>query len=226
MNRPSASRRSAMVVVAPWVFHFRCGIGGGVLCFRMLKSLSEHYDIHWVSFDVTSHDVEAGKRALAEFCSSVTTLPLPPLQPLWRARLRQLAGGAPVAVQRMASPDMAKTIRDAVQRAGAAVTLFQFPQVAQYLPAAAGVPTVMDVQDVCMVSMHRQWRKTSGFVRRLAKAINWYSSFATRCGTMRRPIFSSRSAIPTPGCCGRSCWAPRVSSAPWQPKSRRVSSVA
>jgi polysaccharide biosynthesis protein PslH len=175
MKRDGMPGRPPLVVVAPWVYHLRCGIGGGVLCFRMLRSLSAHYDIHWVSFDVTSHDVEAGKVALAEFCASVTTVPLAPSQPLWRARLRQLLGGAPVAAQRMWSAELASTIRTLVQRADPVVALFQFPQVAQYLTAAAGVPTVMDVQDVCMVSMHRQWRKTSGFVRRLAKASNWLS---------------------------------------------------
>lgn len=165
--------RPALVVVAPWVYHLRCGIGGGVLCFRMLRSLAAHYAIHWVSFDVTSNDVEAGKRALGEFCASVTTVPMAPAGPTWKARARQLLGGPPIAAQRTASPEMAATIGDVVRRTRAVAALFQFPQVAQYVGAARGVPTVMDTQDVCMVSMHRQWRKTKGTLRRLAKASNW-----------------------------------------------------
>lgn len=175
MNPISTTSKPPIVVVAPWVYHLRCGIGGGVLCFRMLKSLSAHYDIHWISFDITSNDVEAGKIALGEFCASVTTVPLAPPQPLWKARARQLLGGAPVAAQRMWSPELASAIQTVIQKTNAVVALFQFPQVAQYLPAAEGIPAVMDVQDVCMVSMHRQWQKTSGFMRRLAKASNWFS---------------------------------------------------
>jgi glycosyltransferase involved in cell wall biosynthesis len=175
MKRENLAVLPTLVVVAPWVFHLRCGIGGGVLCFRMLKALSAHYELHWVSFDVTSNDVEAGKLALGDFCASVTTVPLAEAQPLWRARARQILGGAPVAAQRMWSPVMASTVEQVVKRSGAAAVLFQFPQVAQYLIAAAGVPTIMDTQDVCMVSMYRQWRKTTGFMRRLAKASNWFS---------------------------------------------------
>jgi glycosyltransferase involved in cell wall biosynthesis len=169
------SSRIPLVVVAPWVYHLRCGIGGGVLCFRMLEALSVHYDIHWVSFDVTSNDVEAGKRALAEFCASVTTVPLSESKPLWLVRVRQLAGGAPIAAQRMWSDEMAATIQTVVKRSGARVALFQFPQVAQYIQSAGDVPKIMDVQDVCTVSIYRQWHKTSGLLKRLAKASTWFS---------------------------------------------------
>jgi polysaccharide biosynthesis protein PslH len=170
-----ALTRPPLVVVAPWVYHLRCGMGGGVLCFRMLKDLSAHYAIHWISFDVTVNDVEAGKAALREFCASVTTVAVPPRTARWRLRSRQLLGGAPVAAQVMSSPEMAATIGKVVRQTGAVAALFQFPPVAQYLDAAGAVPTIMDTQDVCMVSMFRKWRKASGFVRRLIDASTWYA---------------------------------------------------
>lgn len=165
------SKRPSLVVVAPWVYHLRCGIGGGVLCFRLLRHLAQHYDIHWVSFDTTANDVEAGKRALAEFCVSVTTVPMPAGEPRWRGRLRQLLGGRPMAAPW--STAMESAIRDTVARARAAAVLFQFPQVAQFVGAASGVPAIVDTQDVCAVSLYREWRKTRGTLKRLVKALNW-----------------------------------------------------
>ncbi|ABM93696.1 glycosyltransferase family 4 protein [Methylibium petroleiphilum] len=166
-----SSKRPSLVVVAPWVYHLRCGIGGGVLCFRMLRHLAQHYDIHWVSFDTTANDVEAGKRALAEFCASVTTVPMPAGKPRWRGRLRQLLGGRPMAAPWSAA--MESAIRDTIVRSHAAAVLFQFPQVAQFVGAAAGVPAIVDTQDVCAVSLYREWRKTQGTLKRLIKALNW-----------------------------------------------------
>ncbi|MDO9002140.1 MAG: glycosyltransferase family 4 protein [Aquabacterium sp.] len=169
------TQRPALVIVAPWVYHLRCGIGGGVLCFRIIQGLAEHYDIHWISFDVTSNDVEEGKRALKEFCASVTTITPSQHGPSWALKARQLLGGAPVGAQRMWSPAMAEAVKLGSTRPGVRAVIFQFPYVAQYLGAAEGAPTIMDTQDVAIVSTHREWRKAQGWKKFLAKGSTWLS---------------------------------------------------
>ncbi|KQP43200.1 hypothetical protein ASF44_06430 [Pseudorhodoferax sp. Leaf274] len=140
-----------------------------------MKSLAAHYSIHWVSFDTTTNDVEAGKTALREFCASVTTVPLPAPQPRWRLRARQLLGGPPVPAQVMESREMEDTIKTVIARSSAIAALFQFPQVAQYIRAGSAVPTIMDTQDVSTVSIYRQWRKAGSTKRRIIDGLNWLS---------------------------------------------------
>jgi glycosyltransferase involved in cell wall biosynthesis len=166
--------RSSVVVVAPWILHPNCGMGGGVLCFHALQRLSQLYDIHFVSFDLSANDPEGGKQALAAFCSSVTFVPRPRVTgsrlTLW---VRQLLTGIPWEVSAFKSAEMVDRLRKIIVDHKPALALVQFPYVAQYIPVLAGMPVVMDVQDACMVSRFREWRRTNGRLRRLAKMLSW-----------------------------------------------------
>lgn len=177
MTRTSDGRapgtRSSVVVVAPWILHPNSGMGGGALCFHMLQRLSRLYDIHFISFDTTPNDPEGGKRALAAFCASVTFVPLPRLAGRLTRWVRQLLTGVPWEVSAFNSADMVDRLRRIVDAHEPALALFQFPLVAQYIPVLAGTPVVMDVQDACMVSRFREWRRTSGRIRRFAKMLTW-----------------------------------------------------
>ena len=80
-----------------------------------------------------------------------------------------------IDVQVSCSPEMAATTGQLVRQTGVVAALFQFPQVAQYLSAAGAVPTILDTQDVCMVSMFRRWRNATGLTRRLIDFSTWYA---------------------------------------------------
>jgi glycosyltransferase involved in cell wall biosynthesis len=172
------STRPVVLVVAPWLYHLKCGIGGGVLCFHMLRALSEHCEIHWLSFDHTSNDPEAGKRALGEFCASVSVVPVPGHVGRVRAVVDLVVRGIPRPVQNLASRAMHAEVRAACERAKPDVVLLQFPFVAQYIDAVpAGIPTVMDVQDACIVSRYREWRRADTLREWLRSGLGWIAWF-------------------------------------------------
>lgn len=164
-------RREALVIAAPWLYHPLCGIGGGVVCFELLKRLAESFDVHFTSFDQTPNDSEGGRRALERVCASVTIVasPRPVRGPLaWPVEVMTTT---PREARDLSSPAMAATITRLVQAHDPVAVILQFPQMAQYMDAAAGAPVVMDVQDACMVSRYREWRKATG-LRRRAKALS------------------------------------------------------
>ena len=167
------STRRSLLVLAPWVYHQKCGIGGGVLCYNVLRELAEYYDIHWISFDHTVNDLAGGKLALSELCKSVQTIPLPHrrFKVLW---LRQLLGGAPVGAEFNRSDEFRTAVQKTVAEQKIDLVLCQFIEMAQYLDAAPAVPTVMDTQDLLMVSRFRQWKNATGF-QRFNSALTWWA---------------------------------------------------
>lgn len=165
--------REALVVAAPWLYHPLCGMGGGVVCFQLLERLAESFDIHFVSFDQTAHDLEGGRRALARVCASVSIVAAPrprrdfltwPLEPVTRM---------PREARDLLNPAMAGCISRLVAAHDPVAVILQFPHMAQYMEAAAGAPVVMDVQDASMVSRYREWRKATGTVRRAKAFSSW-----------------------------------------------------
>lgn len=168
--------REALVVVAPWPYHPTCGIGGGVVCFTLLERLAESFDIHFASFDQIPHDPEAGRLALSRVCASVTMVRMPePVRGL-RDRMLQLAQaltGQPREVRDMASPEMAAAVARLAAAHDPVAVVLQFPQMAQYVGATAAAPVVMDVQDACMVSRYREWRRAVAPTRRAARLAAW-----------------------------------------------------
>ncbi len=168
--------REALVIVSPWPYHPTCGIGGGVVCFQLLERLAETFDIHFASFDQVPNDTEAGRNALARACSSVTVLPTPRpvrgvLDPLLQSV--QVLTRRPREVRDMSSPDMAAAVARLVREHDPAAVVLQFPPMAQYAPAAAGAAVVVDVQDACMVSRYREWRRAAAPLRRAARFVAW-----------------------------------------------------
>ncbi len=174
VSAPDRTRhREAIVVAAPWLYHPLCGIGGGVVCFQLLERLAASFDIHFISFDQTPNDPEAGRRALARICASTTILAAP--RPL-RGRLAwplQAVTNVPREARDLSSPEMAASIARLVAAHDPVAVILQFPQMAQYMDAAAGAPVVMDVQDACMVSRYREWQKAEGAVRRAKAFSTW-----------------------------------------------------
>jgi len=171
-----AGGREALLVAAPWPYHPTCGIGGGVLCFRLLERLAEHFTLHFAAFDQVPNDLEAGRAALARLCASVTIIPAPaPVRGLRDKLLQatQVATATPREVRDAASGTMAAAIARLVAETRPLATLLQFPQMAQYVSAAAGAPVVMDVQDACMVSRFREWRSTRPAAQRAARLAAW-----------------------------------------------------
>jgi glycosyltransferase involved in cell wall biosynthesis len=173
ITSPEPQTRESIVVVSPWLYHPTCGNGGGVLCFNLIQRLAAAYDVHFISFDQTSNDLEGGRRALNAFCSSVTTVPVPTTIGKAELWLRQIFTGEPREAQALNSALMSAQIRAAVSKYRPAVVILQFPQTAQYMAAAGRVPVVMDVQDACMVSRYREWRKTAPSLKRWGKLITW-----------------------------------------------------
>lgn len=166
------SGRPAVLVVAPWVYHPGCGIGGGVLCFEVLRRLAEHYELHWLSFEDTVNDLEGGKAALAGVCQSIRTVALPHrrFKLLW---LKQALGGPPFEAEFARSDELRAAIGEICQARAIDLVLLQFPEMAQYADAAPkGVPTVIDVQDVWTVSRFRRLQTTSGWMR-FNRFLNW-----------------------------------------------------
>src|SRR4051794_1730800 len=112
-----SGRREALVVAAPWPYHPTCGIGGGVVCFKLLERLADRFDIHFASFDQIPHDLEAGRAALSRVCASVSIVSTP--EPVRGVRdrvlqLTQALRGRPREVRDLASPDMTATIAQLV----------------------------------------------------------------------------------------------------------------
>jgi glycosyltransferase involved in cell wall biosynthesis len=168
-----APGRESLLVAAPWVYHPRCGIGGGVLCFRLLEELVRTYDIHFVAFARTPHDLDGGLRALQQVCASVNTVPVPDATNTALSWLVQCTTAVPREARAQDSAAMRARIAQLVGAHRPAAVLLQFPQMAQYASAVSGVPVVMDVQDANTVSRYREWRKASGRLRRLAKLSTW-----------------------------------------------------
>lgn len=171
-----AGGREALLVAAPWPYHPTCGIGGGVLCFRLLERLAAHFTLHFAAFDQVPNDPAAGRAALERLCASVTIIPAPPPVRGWRDRLlqaTQVATARPREVRDAASDAMAAAIARVVAETRPVAALLQFPPMAQYIPAAVGAPVVMDVQDACMVSRFREWRSTQPAARRAARLAAW-----------------------------------------------------
>ena len=166
--------RQALIIVSPWVYHEECGIGGGVLCFRALRELAKSFDVHFISFDATSHGVEAGKSALAELCMSTTFVPVPHRPPTWIRLWRLFVSGRPVLVQMSYSVQMAERIADAVVELAPAAVILQYPEMAQYRRCVpARCRALIDTLDVTSVSRFREWRAARTILGRLRAAIVW-----------------------------------------------------
>jgi polysaccharide biosynthesis protein PslH len=173
LNKTGTPARLRILVAAPWVYHPHCGIGGGVLCFRVLEALAERFDFHWLSWDVTAHGLAEGKAALGAVCRSVTTVPPPAQGSKYMRRMRELLGDAPSEIQKLRTSGMRAALERVRTEHQIDIVWLQFPQMAHLIPAAAPAAVVMDVQDACMVSKFRQWRATQGGAQRAKQAMDW-----------------------------------------------------
>ncbi len=126
--------------------------------FNLLREVSKRHEVRFTGLFQAAHqpsadDVEAGRRALAEFCSVGDLVPVP-IDTRWQGRARQavssLLTGGTYNADWLASPQMASAAeRDA---AGFAPQVIHFDTVglAQYrhLPGVAHIPAVLNHHNV------------------------------------------------------------------------------
>ncbi len=139
--------------------------------------MSQDHEFHWLSLDETANDLAGGKAALAEVCASVTTISSAPGRSKIGRRLKEIARGAPVEVQRLMEAKLHDAMIDLIKAHQIELVWLQFPQTAYLAKFAkqSGVSVMMDTQDVCSVSRFRQMTSTSGLGRgkRLLDWIAW-----------------------------------------------------
>ncbi len=170
-----------LLVAAPMLYHPRCGNGGGVLCFELLRRLATRTEVHFVGFGgAPGEDDTAALVALRAVAHRVHVVPR--LTPRLRgvaSMLLQLATGMPRELRDLRSAAMRRCLSEVAAAVGVDCVLLQFPHMAQYAPALAGVPIVIDVQDACMVSRYREWRSSQaageGLVRQWQRLHSWWA---------------------------------------------------
>ena len=137
--------------------------GGGTVMFNLIKNLSSHHTITCLSF-ARPQDLTQLPR-LQPFCTEVITVPFPgaagegalaKFLNLARRVLHNILSIAtftPVVVRKCLSHAMDSEIRRAVKKHNPDVVHLCFPQMAHYVEACAGVPTVMDTLDVALLGV-------------------------------------------------------------------------
>jgi hypothetical protein len=151
-----------LLIAAPMLYHPRCGNGGGVLCFELLRHLETEAEVHFVAFGgAPDEDDGAALKALRAVAHSVHVVP----RPLPRARgfasmLLQLASGVPRELRDLRSEPMRRRLAEVAATAAVDCVVLQFPHMAQYAAALSARPVVVDVQDACIVSRYREWRSS------------------------------------------------------------------
>ncbi len=157
---PTAPLR--LLVAAPLLYHPRCGNGGGVLCFELLRRLAGRAEVHLVAFGgAPGEDEQPALAALRTVAHAVHVVPRPvPAVRGLASMLLQLASGVPRERRDLHSSAMHRRLAEVAAAARVDCVLLQFPHMAQYAPAVAGLPVVVDVQDACLVSRYREWRSS------------------------------------------------------------------
>ena len=170
-----------LLVAAPMLYHPRCGNGGGVLCFELLRRLAAEAEVHFVAFGggPGEDDAEA-LTALRAVARQVHVVPRPrPWLGGPASMLLQLASGTPREVRDLRSETMRRRLSEVAAVAEVDCVLLQFPHMAQYADGFPGLPVVVDVQDACIVSRYREWRssQTSGQSpwRRWQRLHSWWA---------------------------------------------------
>jgi glycosyltransferase involved in cell wall biosynthesis len=142
--------------------------GGGTVMFNVIRNLSARHEIVCLSF-ARQQDLPHLAQ-LEPYCVEVTTVPLPGgavgstfsrAVNLVRRSVQNLLSiitFTPVVVWKCMDRAMAHEIRRAVDRHKPDVVHFCFPQMAHYVDACGGVPTVMDTLDVALLGVSRKAR--------------------------------------------------------------------
>ncbi len=128
-----------------------------------------------MSFSVLPPDEEAKARlALEPVTEELHVIPLrhQPLRHLM-GRVGQWSGGPPADVLPFSDRRFADVVRELRARIRFDAAIVQFPYMAENVSLCAGLPTVMDVQDVCFVSRLRQFLGKVGAWPRLRGKVSW-----------------------------------------------------
>lgn len=157
--------------------------GGGTVMFNLIKNLSSHHTITCLSF-ARPQDLTQLPR-LQPFCTEVITVPFPgaagegalaKFLNLARRVLHNILSIAtftPVVVRKCLSHAMDSEIRRAVKKHNPDVVHLCFPQMAHYVEACAGVPTVMDTLDVALLGVYRRAMSARNGMARAYYLMQW-----------------------------------------------------
>jgi hypothetical protein len=179
MSASQTSEPLRLLVAAPMLYHPRCGNGGGVLCFDLLRHLAPHAELHFVGFGAGPGAAQADDEALQALqtvARSVLKVEPPAARGGALGALQQLATGLPREVRDLRSATMRARLAEVAARERVHAVLLQFPHMAQYVDALPGRPVIIDVQDACMVSRYREWQaSTGGLLRRWRRLHSWWA---------------------------------------------------
>jgi glycosyltransferase involved in cell wall biosynthesis len=171
-----------ILVVTPYVPCIGAD-GGGTVMFNVIRNLSARHEIACLSF-ARVQDLNHLSQ-LESFCIEVKTVPLPggaggsafsKLASLARRavhNLLSLTTLTPVVARKCMNRAMAREIRCAVERHQPDLVHFCFPQMAHYVEACAGVPTVMDTLDVALLGVSRRARSARSIWARTYYHVQW-----------------------------------------------------
>ena len=167
-----------MLFLSPLLYHSKCGNGGGVICFELVRKLAEHHDILILAFANPRLDprLTDGIEEMRSLCRRVETVELK-----W-GTLRAFA--TKVGEILLAGPwdagifwvkEMRTRLAMVLVQERPDIVIVQFPMMAQYVKCLDGVPTIMDVQDLFFVSRWRRLRVQTSLVQKVKKLVSWLS---------------------------------------------------
>lgn len=177
---PHADNR--LLIVAPFPYAANSGQGGATVCSKALRLLQLDFDVGMVCF---SSDNEVDRKACAELRLSLTYFESVQLR-INKLKVLQAKLSSVLLRPEHTHYFDSQAMRDALDRAlrtfQPTAVIFQFPQMAQYLPDASSPPagqsaphTIMDVQDAYSVSWFRRLSSTHGPLSRLYALLQWLS---------------------------------------------------
>lgn len=168
------NRADRLLIVAPFPYAAGSGQGGATVCSKALRLLQNDFEVGMVCFATTS---PVDQKACQEL---QTTLPYFQAVPLRINKLKVLKAKLcsfllrPEHTHYFQSREMRQALQQAIEHFKPGKVIFQFPQMAQYLPAGPSpFQTFMDVQDAYSVSWFRRTTATEGLAARIYALIQW-----------------------------------------------------
>jgi len=171
--------------------------GGATAVFNLIKRLAQHHEVVYLTF-ARGEDVSQTTK-LAPYCTEVITVPFPggesissleKMLYLLRRGLQNIISFltlTPVFAVKCKSRVMGRVLRETIRKHNPDVVHLCFPQMAQYVTLCGGVPSVMDTQDVSLVSAYRRVRMASNPVAKGYFFLQWL--FWLRYETRHYPRF-------------------------------------
>ncbi|MGE4345520.1 MAG: glycosyltransferase family 4 protein [Geoalkalibacter sp.] len=157
--------------------------GGATAVFNLVKNLSRRHTVICLTFSRVEDLPHLP--ALVPYVAKVITVPYPGGQGISiLAKLIHLVRRVgqniislltltPVSVWKSRRLSMVRALREVIEQHRPNVVHICFPQMAQYVDYCLGVPTVMDTQDVAVVSAYRRVQKSCGLLAKGYHFLQW-----------------------------------------------------